>query len=77
MSGKDVATGQEPAGYEPAALAPEMPVPAAGQPKSHNPFIPPGPVSTQELRARARRRREVEEKLQQRLLEAKEKPAGD
>ena len=75
MSDKDVAAGQEPAGGERAA-APEVPVPAAGQPKSHEPFILPGRVSTQELRARARRRREAEEKLQQHLLEAKEKPAG-
>lgn len=46
-------------------------------PKQHEPFVPPGPESTRELRDVARRRREAEEKLQHHLQEAKEKPAED
>jgi hypothetical protein len=67
MSDKDV----------PEASDPEGSVPGAGNPKSREPFIPPGPVSTKELRERARRRREAEEKLQQHLLEAKERPTEE
>ena len=46
-------------------------------PKPHEHFVSPGAESTRELREMARRRREAEEKLQQHLLEAKEKPAED
>ncbi|MET3809943.1 hypothetical protein [Arthrobacter sp. UYEF3] len=58
----------------PAAPAPQ----AAGKahpPKAHEHFVSPGAESTRELRDMARRRREAEEKLQQHLQEAKEKPA--
>jgi hypothetical protein len=70
MSDKDVAE-------EPEAPDPDEPVPGAGRPTSREPFIPPGPVSTKDLRERARRRLEAEEKLRQRLLQAKEKPAEE
>ena len=60
----------------------DVPETAAGggsgqHPKEHEPFVPPGAESTRELREMARRRREAEEKLQQHLREAKEKPAED
>ena len=45
--------------------------------KPHEPFVSAGAESTRELREMARRRRDAEEKLQQHLLEAKEKPAED
>ncbi|MET1064016.1 MAG: hypothetical protein ABWX85_03500 [Arthrobacter sp.] len=57
---------------------PETPAPGKGQePKPHEMFVSPGAESTRELRDVARRRREAEEKLQQHLLEAQEKPAED
>lgn len=43
--------------------------------KQYESFASAGTESTRELRDVARRRREAEEKLQQHLLEAKEKPA--
>ena len=43
--------------------------------KQYGSFASAGAESTRELRDVARRRREAEEKLQQHLLEAKEKPA--
>ena len=43
--------------------------------KPHDHYASPGAESTRELREMARRRREAEEKLQQHLREAKEKPA--
>jgi hypothetical protein len=55
-------------------------IPAAGKgkhAKSHEAFVQSGAESSRELRELARRRREAEEKLQQHLQEAKEKPAGD
>ena len=45
--------------------------------KQHEPFVSGGAESTREMREMSRRRREAEEKLQQHLLEAKEKPAED
>lgn len=77
MSDKDVVEEQAPEEQGPETSDPDGPVPGARYPKSREPFIPPGHVSSKELRERARRRREAEEKLQQRLLEAKEKPAGE
>ena len=56
---------------------PHTPAPGKGQHSKHEPFVPPGAESTRELRETARRRREAEEKLQQHLREAKEKPADD
>ena len=43
--------------------------------KAHEPYVSGGAESTREMREMSRRRREAEEKLQQHLLEAKEKPA--
>jgi len=43
--------------------------------KQHEPYVAGGAESTREMREMSRRRREAEEKLQQHLLEAKEKPA--
>ena len=45
--------------------------------KQHEPFVSGGAESTREMREMSRRRREAEEKLQQHLLEAKDKPAED
>lgn len=45
--------------------------------KKYGSFASAGTESTREMRDVARRRREAEEKLQQHLLEAKEKPADD
>ena len=45
--------------------------------KQHEPFVSGGAESTREMREMSRRRREAEEKLQQHLLEAKEKPDED
>jgi len=45
--------------------------------KQHEPYVSGGAESTREMREMSRRRREAEEKLQQHLLEAKEKPAED
>ena len=45
--------------------------------KAHEPYVSGGAESTREMREMSRRRREAEEKLQQHLLEAKEKPAED
>jgi hypothetical protein len=45
--------------------------------KQHEPYVAGGAESTREMREMSRRRREAEEKLQQHLLEAKEKPAED
>ena len=45
--------------------------------KPHEPYVSGGAESTREMREMSRRRREAEEKLQQHLLEAKEKPAED
>jgi hypothetical protein len=57
---------------------PENPPAGKGKhPKSHESFVQSGAESSRELRELARRRREAEEKLQQHLLEAKEKPAAD
>jgi hypothetical protein len=51
---------------------------AAGKvqhPKPREHLVSPGAESTRELREMARRRREAEEKLQQHLKAAKDKPA--
>ena len=45
--------------------------------KQHEPFDSGGAESTREMREMSRRRREAEEKLQQHLLEAKDKPDED
>ena len=45
--------------------------------KQHEPYVSGGAESTREMREMSRRRREAEEKLQQHLLEAREKPAED
>jgi len=45
--------------------------------KAHEPYVSGGAESTREMREMSRRRREAEEKLQQHLLEAREKPAED
>ena len=45
--------------------------------KQHEPYVSGGAESTREMREMSRRRREAEEKLQQHLLEAKDKPAED
>ena len=45
--------------------------------KAHEPYVSGGAESTREMREMSRRRRDAEEKLQQHLLEAKEKPAED
>jgi hypothetical protein len=58
---------------DPEAEVPRKPPHA----KPHEPFVSAGAESTRELRDVARRRRESEEKLQQHLLEAKEKPVED
>ncbi len=52
-------------------------VPGRGQgSKPHEPHVHTGVLSTKDLQELARRRREAEEKLQQHLLEAKEKQPG-
>ncbi|MFF2243038.1 hypothetical protein ACFVTM_02485 [Arthrobacter sp. NPDC058130] len=45
--------------------------------KQHEPFDSGGTESSREMREVSRRRRDAEEKLQQHLQEAKEKPAED
>jgi hypothetical protein len=62
---------QETAEQEPAEPRKEQ------RSKQHEPFDSGGAESTREMREMSRRRREAEEKLQQHLLEAKEKPAED
>jgi hypothetical protein len=64
----------EPNAAAPGPGGPEAPG-KAHHPKTHEHFVSPGAESTRELRDMARRRREAEEKLQQHLQEAKEKPA--
>lgn len=75
MSEDDLPDAPDPEAPDPEAQSPEAPYPGKGPPTSHEPFVPAGTESTRELREMARRRREAEEKLQQHLLEAKEKPA--
>ncbi len=61
---------------DPNAASPDAAAAGKAQPsKPHGHFVSPGAESTRELRELARRRREAEEKLQQHLKEAKEKPA--
>lgn len=57
---------------------PEAAEPGKGQQsKPQESFVPPGAESTRELSDVSRRRREAEEKLQQHLQEAKDKPVED
>lgn len=65
------------AAYDPDGAPPahSEAVRKARQPKAHEHIVSPGAESTRELREMARRRREAEEKLQQHLQAAKEKPA--
>lgn len=74
MTENDVPDSAVPDPADPDAANPE----AAGKAhhsKPHEHYVSPGAESTRELREMARRRREAEEKLQQHLQEAKEKPA--
>lgn len=71
MSKEDVPEAAPSGGEDPADAAPDQESDA----KHHEPFIPPGTEATRELREQSRRRREAEEKLQQHLREAKDKPA--
>lgn len=79
--GDQPAAEQKPADQQ--AAEPEAAEPEAAEPrkdqrsKQHEPFVSGGAESTREMREMSRRRREAEEKLQQHLLEAKEKPAED
>jgi hypothetical protein len=76
QDGDQPATGQEAA--EPEVAEPEVAETRKEQrPKQHEPFVSGGAESTREMREMSRRRREAEEKLQQHLLEAKDKPAED
>jgi hypothetical protein len=71
QDGDQPATGQE-------AAEPEVAEPRKEQrPKQHEPYVSGGAESTREMREMSRRRREAEEKLQQHLLEAKDKPAEE
>ncbi|SKB68303.1 hypothetical protein SAMN05660473_01887 [Arthrobacter sp. 49Tsu3.1M3] len=77
--------GELPAADREAAdeQAAEQQEPQAAEPrkdqrsKQHETYVSGGAESTREMREMSRRRREAEEKLQQHLLEAKEKPAED
>lgn len=71
QDGDQPAAGQEAAEPEVAETRKEQ------RPKQHEPFVSGGAESTREMREMSRRRREAEEKLQQHLLEAKDKPAED
>ncbi|MCX6498655.1 MAG: hypothetical protein NTU93_07615 [Arthrobacter sp.] len=89
MTEKDEPNAAAPGPGDEEAAAPDVSTPAtpaapatgpvaagtAHHPKTHEHFVSPGAESTRELRDMARRRREAEEKLQQHLQEAKEKPA--
>jgi hypothetical protein len=85
MTEKDAAEAAASGPADPEATTPDTAGPvraasdAAGraQHSKHEHFVSPGAESTRELREMARRRREAEEKLQQHLKEAKEKPAHD
>ena len=69
--------GDQPAAGQEAA-EPEVAEPRKEQrSKQHEPFVSGGAESTREMREMSRRRREAEEKLQQHLLEAKDKPAEE
>jgi hypothetical protein len=76
QDGDQPAAGQEAA--EPEVAETEVTEPRKEQrSKQHEPFVSGGAESTREMREMSRRRREAEEKLQQHLLEAKDKPAED
>ncbi len=76
QDGDQPAAGQEAA--EPEVAETEVAEPRKEQrSKQHEPFVSGGAESTREMREMSRRRREAEEKLQQHLLEAKDKPAED
>ena len=76
QDGDQPAAGQEAA--EPEVAETEVTEPRKEQrPKQHEPYVSGGAESTREMREMSRRRREAEEKLQQHLLEAKDKPAED
>jgi hypothetical protein len=76
QDGDQPAAGQEAA--EPEVAETEVAETRKEQrPKQHEPFVSGGAESTREMREMSRRRREAEEKLQQHLLEAKDKPAED
>jgi hypothetical protein len=53
---------------------PEVSAAKDHQAKAYVASVPTGSEATREMREMARRRREAEEKLQQHLLEAKDKP---
>ncbi|SDL42781.1 hypothetical protein [Arthrobacter sp. ok362] len=74
--------GDQPAAEQEAAERESAEQGAAEPPKEqrskpHEPFVSGGAESTREMREMSRRRREAEEKLQQHLLEAKDKPTED
>ncbi|MFE4226748.1 hypothetical protein ACFRJ8_02535 [Arthrobacter sp. NPDC056886] len=76
QGGEQPAAGQDAA--EPDVAEPEVAEPRKEQrSKQHEPFVSGGTESTREMREMSRRRRDAEEKLQQHLLEAKDKPAED
>ncbi|MDF9750177.1 hypothetical protein [Arthrobacter sp. ES3-54] len=76
QDGDQPAAGQEAA--EPEVAEPEAAEPRKEQrSKQQEPFDSGGAESTREMREVSRRRRDAEEKLQQHLLEAKDKPAED
>ncbi len=81
QDGDQPAAGQEAA--KPEVAEPEVTETEVTEPrkeqrsKQHEPFVSGGAESTREMREMSRRRREAEEKLQQHLLEAKDKPAED
>jgi hypothetical protein len=70
---QEAAESAEGAAGDPPAVGPRK----EPRPKQHEPFVSGGAESTREMREMSRRRREAEEKLQQHLLEAKEKPDED
>ncbi len=69
--------GEQEAANQPAAEQEAAEPRKEQRPKQHEPFVSGGTESTREMREMSRRRREAEEKLQQHLLEAKDKPAED
>jgi hypothetical protein len=69
--------GEQPAADQPAADEQAAEPRKDQRSKPHEPYVAGGAESTREMREMSRRRREAEEKLQQHLLEAKEKPADD
>lgn len=87
MTEKDTPDAAAAGPEDPKAALPDAADPGAGNaaaspagkaqhPRSHEHLpVSPGAESTRELRELARRRREAEEKLQQHLKEAKDKPA--